>query len=398
MPSMGFDSEDLSSLIADYPMDHNLSLTRTTESRQGDRDEGDRRFKYKDFSSADATSTDTGVPSWPTTQAGVSESSLESGRDREAEARVPSAKGVSRGPAKGHMDLLKLSMELMEDQERMNTQAPFPPRPPIAPNPLKCSSSIQQQPINHMLDQASRLWDIIKDLSTAGDTPRLHTGSGYENGANTQASGNAGNGARQASMRPRSAVAGHLASNGDLDPSPFPATSESSYKSVDPILIANLVTTYVCLLRSCRSVFARLYHALLMAPASEENSLISLPGLQFGNFPLENNLAIQVRVLIELALGMLHRISNSLGINPADVIGGSSSPTPNDDAAYRMPFLGDPVAISIRQIILSQEMMQSNTQNGDPPPLAMIIKNIQALLERRYLPPFLSIIVSLSLF
>lgn len=383
MPSMGFDSGDLSSLIVDYSMDHDLALSRTAERRQGDKDERSRRFSYEDFPNADTSNTSnasTSVPGWPTAPAGPSEGSLESVQDKEPESGA--AEEPRGGPAKSHQDLLKLSLELMEDQEMMSAQAPWPPKPPITPNPLKCSSSIQQQPVNRMLDQASRLWDILKNLSAAGDAPRPRTttSAGYENShAN-------GNGAHQGSMRPRSGtVAGYPGgSNGDIDSWSFPAPSPPSYKHPDPILIANLVTTYVCLLRSCRAIFARLHHALLMAPTSEENSLISLPGLQFGSFPLENNVAIQVRVLIELTLGMLHRISAALGISPADVIGGgSSSPTPNEDAAHRMPFLSDPVAISIRQIILSQEMMLSSTQSVEPPPLARIIKNIQTLLERR---------------
>ncbi|SPO07538.1 uncharacterized protein DNG_10232 [Cephalotrichum gorgonifer] len=399
MPGMGFDSGDLSSLIVDYSMDHDLSLSRTTDRRQGsDRDEGGRRFSYDDFTNADTTSASTSVPSWPTTRGGLSDGTIESMRDQDVEPGVLNAEEAARGstPAKSHRDLLKLSLELMEDQEMMSAQAPWPPKPPITPNPLRCSSSVQQQPVNRMLDQASRLWEILKNLSAVGDTPRPRSGSRYENGSSNHSNGGGGgtssNGTnRQGSIRPRSATAGnsYLAGNGngsDLDSVAFPPPlPPHSYKHPDPVLIANLVTTYVCLLRSCRAVFARLHHALLMAPASEENSLISLPDLQFGNFPLENNVAIQVRVLIELTLGMLHRISNALGIGLADVIGGdsSSSPTPNEDAAHRMPFLSDPVAISIRQIILSQEMMQSSSQNVDPPPLARIIKNIRTLLERR---------------
>ena len=234
-----------------------------------------------------------------------------------------------------------------------------------------------------MLDQASRFWDILKCLSAASDAPKPHPGARYENDANNHANGSS-NGSRQGSIRPRSADTGYLA-NGDIDSSSLLSSAPlPPAKGPDPLLIVNLVTTYVCLLRTCRAVFARLYHALLMAPTSEVNSLISLPGLQFGNFPLENNLAIQVRVLIELTSGMLLRISNALGINPASVIGGSSSPRPSEDPEHRLPFLSDPVAISIREIILSQEMMQSGTQNGEPPPLVRIIKNIQTLLERRY--------------
>jgi hypothetical protein len=391
MPSMAFDSNDLSMLIVDYPMEHEMTpLPGTADRRQGDRDEGARRFSYENFSATGTTaSTSTGIPSWPTTQAGFSEGSLEFGRDQEADVAVSDSSVAedARTFAKSHKELLKLSLELVEDRERMDSQAPWPPRPPITPNPLKCSSSIQQQPVNRMLDQASRLWDILKDLSATSDTPKPRPGGpGYENGVSNHLNGSSDR-PRQGYTRPSNVETGYPGNNGNLASRSFsPPPSSSATRSLDPLLIANLVTTYVCLLRSCRAVFARLYHALLMAPTSEVNSLISLPGLQFGNFPLENNLAIQVKVLIELTSGMLLRISNALGISPASVIGGSSSPTPNEDVEHRLPFLSDPVAISIRQIILSQELMQNGAQDGEPPPLTRIIKNIQTLLERRYCP------------
>jgi hypothetical protein len=141
----------------------------------------------------------------------------------------------------------------------------------------------------------------------------------------------------------------------------------------------NLVTTYVNLLRNCRAVFTRLYHALQANPSPESNAMLSLPSLQFGEFQLENNVSIQVKVLIELASGMLQRIGNALGINTGP---GPSGPLSPDGQNYRLPFLNDPVAVSIREIILSQESMQGGIHGGDPP-LADIMNNLKRLLESR---------------
>ncbi|KAK8076186.1 hypothetical protein PG994_003458 [Apiospora phragmitis] len=80
-----------------------------------------------------------------------------------------------------------------------------------------------------------------------------------------------------------------------------------------------------------------------------------LPSLQFGTFQLSNSLPIQVKVLIDITSGMLLRITNALGINPAGVTASPSPASTQNDSEARLPFLTDPVAVSLRDTILSQE-------------------------------------------
>lgn len=289
----------------------------------------------------------------------------------------------------GYKDLLKLSLELVEDREILDTQAPLTARPSIAP--LTCSSTRQQQPVNRVLNQTARFWDIVKAMSSPS-SDNCANGNGGGGGY----CGSGGSGSQTRSNSTSSSVSlvnlnslrhgwenASLNGNGDLD-SNFSASSSSSIPSSasgrqDHLLMINLVMTYVNLLRNCRAVFTRLYNALQVTPSPESNAMLSLPSLQFGEFQVENNVSIQVKVLIELASGMLQRIGNALGINTGTGSGGSTSP---DDQNYRLPFLNDPVAVSTREIILSQESMQGGIHGGEPP-LMDIMTNLKRLLERR---------------
>ncbi|KAK0641434.1 hypothetical protein B0T16DRAFT_461498 [Cercophora newfieldiana] len=277
-----------------------------------------------------------------------------------------------------YKDLLKLSLELVEDREILDTQAPLTARPSIAP--LTCSSTQQQQPVNRVLNQTARFWEIVKAMSSASSET-------CSSGSNSSASGcgSGGSGSQTRSNSTSSSISlvnlnglrhgwenASLNGNGDLD-SNFSVSSSSSMPSSasgrqDHLLMINLVTTYVNLLRNCRAVFTRLYHALQVTPSPESNAMLSLPSLQFGEFQLENNVPIQVKVLIELTSGMLQRIGNALGIAGS---GASLSP---DGHNYRLPFLDDPVAVSTREIILSQESMQGGVHG--------IMNDLKRLLER----------------
>ncbi|KAK4035030.1 hypothetical protein C8A01DRAFT_38485 [Parachaetomium inaequale] len=289
-----------------------------------------------------------------------------------------------------YKDLLKLSLELVEEREILDTQAPLTALPSIAP--LTCSSIKQQQPINRVLIQTARFWDIVKAMASASQEScaissassgcgSASGGSGSQTRSNSTSSSSFSQGNLSSLRHVRDTAS--LSSNGDLD-SNFSGSSLSSLPTSaagrqDHLLMINLVTTYVNLLRNCRAVFTRLYHALQINPSPESNAMLSLPSLQFGEFQLENNVSIQVRVLIELTSGMLQRIGNALGINTGPGLNGPLSP---DDQNYRLPFLNDPVAMSTHEIILSQESMQGGIHGGDPP-LADIMNNLKRLLESR---------------
>jgi hypothetical protein len=322
---------------------------------------------------------------------------MDTGREhRDVEPDMMGAPVDTKRLSGTYKDLLKLSLELVEDREILDTQAPLTALPSIAP--LACSSIKQQQPITRVLNQTARFWAIIKALSSSASQESSAISSASSGCSSASGSGRSGGSGSQTRSNSTSSSSfsqvnlsslrhvrdtASLSSNGDLD-SNFSGSSLSSLPTSaaghqDHLLMINLVTTYVNLLRNCRAVFTRLYHALQVNPSPESNAMLSLPSLQFGEFQLENNVSIQVKVLIELASGMLQRIGNALGINTGPGPNGPRSP---DDQNCRLPFLNDPIAVSTREIILSQESMQGGIHGGDPP-LADIMNNLKRLLDSR---------------
>lgn len=293
-----------------------------------------------------------------------------------------------------YIDLIKLSLELVEDQHIIETQAPLDA---VNPPPHECPPAEQSRFINRVLNQSSRFWDILKNMSLAAESQRRRTGSPSHSNTSSNASSSGFNGNVNGNNLPSNGGS----SEGSIDSNIWRAWTRDTGSTrdldlylasalsprVDHILVVNLVMTYVYLVRSCRAVFVRLLQALEITPTAESRSPLRLPSLQFGDFQLENNLAIQVKVLVEMMTGMLLRIGNTLGISPAGVVvpcDGSASP-PAEDRDCRLPFMSDPVAISLREIILSQERLQGGAGHaGEAPPLLEVMTNLRRLLGRRY--------------
>lgn len=377
LPHMAFDANDLSLLMVDH------------SPARGENHEDDATLCGPGPGSA---GTNLGWGS----HGAHPEACLDTGREhRDAEPDMMRAPVDTQRLTGTYKDLLKLSLELVEDREILDSQAPLTALPSVAP--LTCSSIKQQQPINRVLNQTARFWDIVKAISSASQESCAvsSTSSGCDSASRSGRSGGSGSQTRSNSTSSTNFSqvnfsslhhvrdTASLSSNGDLD-SNFSGSSLSSLPTSatgrqDHLVMINLVTTYVNLLRNCRAVFTRLYHALQINPSPESNAMLSLPSLKFGEFQLENNVSIQVKVLIEITSGMLQRIGNALGINTGPGPSGHLSP---DDQDYRLPFLNDPVALSTHEIILSQESMQGGIHGGDPT-LADIMNNLKRLLESR---------------
>ncbi|EOO03322.1 hypothetical protein UCRPA7_1187 [Phaeoacremonium minimum UCRPA7] len=332
-------------------------------------------------------------------------STAENGRNHDPLC-LPSTSGeaphqVSQ-PLNSYIGLLKLSLELAEDRNIIETQAPLDVK---HPSPLpECPPVEQSRFINRVLNQSARFWDILKKMSTEVESQQPRAGNGSNsigirsNGVNNVNSrGHAptrgfDSGVWLGSTRSVTSDGGSNRVDMDLFGMPVSSSSAATGASVMPqradhVLVVNLIMTYVYLLRNCRAVFARLYQALDMTATAESQSALRLPSMQFGDFQLDNNLAVQVKVLVEMMSGMLLRIGSTLGISPIGVIfpaNGNASP-PAEDLDYRLPFMSDPLAVSVREIILSQERAQNGVaQPGEAPPLREILSNLRRLLERRY--------------
>ena len=316
-----------------------------------------------------------------------------------------------------YIDLIKLQLELVEDHNVIETQAPLDGRP--VPTLHECGPTIQSRFINRVLTHSSRFWDMLKGMSAAAESQKRRVGSSSRSNNSTSSNvsssgynmvGINGNGHGPPNSNSSGSSDGHRADSSsqwrpgwsragpsdsanhrpavdlDLDLDLYVSMSPMIPQRTDHVLIMNLVLTYLYLLRSCRAVFVRLLQALEETPA-ESQSPLRLPSLHFGDFQLENNLAIQVKVLVEMMSGMLLRIGNTLGISPAGVIvpvDGNASP-PADDRDCRLPFMSDPMAISLREIILSQERVaQGAATHAAEAPLPEVMASLRRLLGRRY--------------
>ncbi|KAK4222294.1 hypothetical protein QBC38DRAFT_460559 [Podospora fimiseda] len=152
----------------------------------------------------------------------------------------------------------------------------------------------------------------------------------------------------------------------------------------DILLATTLITTYLLLARTWRRTFGVL-HGFLIAPASSQSSM-SLPSLQFGGFQVRNNPAIQILVLLEVASGLLQIIESSLGIVHSTVRGGSNinnAKVSNTDEPRPLVFPMDPVAISIRETLLTQEMVASTGEEGVVP---MSLRQVMDVVKQQLAP------------
>lgn len=236
-------------------------------------------------------------------------------------------------PAIDSKSLTQLSLEIIEDYELLRTNSPLKGQPANVPH--HCSSTEQHRPFNRMLSQASQLWDIIKSMSVST------TADGVGDFSTTAAPGSLPN-------------------------------------RIDQVLIMTLITTYAHLMRNCRGIFMR----LLLALQSDASAKLILPALQFGTFQLNNSLPIQIKVLIDITSGMLLRITNALGINPAGVTAGPPPASMGSDSETRLPFLTDPVAVSLRDTILSQE--HDLPENEQHMSLRGIMVDILHLVDQKF--------------
>ncbi|KAK8015902.1 hypothetical protein PG991_008790 [Apiospora marii] len=236
-------------------------------------------------------------------------------------------------PANDSKRLTELSLEIIEDYERLRTSSPLKGQPANVPH--HCSSTEQHRPFNRMLNQASQLWDIIKSMSTSAATKGAP-------GSSTS------------------------------------AAHDALPRRTDQVMIMTLITTYAHLMRNCRGIFMRLLFAL----QSDASAKLILPRLQFGTFQLSNSLPIQVKVLIDITSGLLLRITNALGIDPAGVTAGPPPASTQNDSENRLPFLMDPIAVSLRDTILSQE--HDLPENEEHRSLHGIMVDILQLVDQKF--------------
>ncbi|KAK3375566.1 hypothetical protein B0T24DRAFT_591278 [Lasiosphaeria ovina] len=175
--------------------------------------------------------------------------------------------------------------------------------------------------------------------------------------------------------------------------SPTTLPSRRTTKNRDMVLTTTLVTTYVLVVRSWRQLFANL--ADLLSSSSQTTSdvvaLLALPALQLGGLHVRSSPDMQLAVLLETGAGLLAAIDACLGISfgfgfgggPARCVqqqqhwdgsaingaggggGGGPQSGPQSGGGSGSAVLAmDPASVSVREMLLSQEMLRAATEDG----------------------------------
>ncbi|KAK3296552.1 uncharacterized protein B0H64DRAFT_417903 [Chaetomium fimeti] len=160
------------------------------------------------------------------------------------------------------------------------------------------------------------------------------------------------------------------------------STATTSHRRApDILLVTTLVTTYILLTRNWRCIFSRLLAQLDSGSVDTAGTgALQLPDVQMGGFQIRSNPAIQTLVLIELTSGMLDTIERALGITYS---AGCSSGRVRGDGVNCWAVLIDPVAVSIRETLLSQERVRTGREgNGGELSLNQMMDRVKRQVEK----------------
>ncbi|EAQ88668.1 hypothetical protein CHGG_05287 [Chaetomium globosum CBS 148.51] len=130
----------------------------------------------------------------------------------------------------------------------------------------------------------------------------------------------------------------------------------------DILLVTTLVTAYILLKRNWRCIFSILLEQLESASGGTTRAgPLELPDVHMGGFQIRSNPTVQILVLLELTSGMLHTIETALGLTyPANC----SSEGAREEGVNGWAALIDPVAVSVRETLLSQERVRTGREES----------------------------------
>ncbi|KAI1076747.1 hypothetical protein F5B20DRAFT_309621 [Whalleya microplaca] len=258
-------------------------------------------------------------------------------------------------------DLLELCASLVDDHDILQSNGPCMPYTD-APSPIETA-------VQHALSRTSRFSDILKAMLAAETAPLQQRDNdiGPRQGRSSLPVANNALPTPFTASGPQSRQgdSDHLShSEYTINPA-YTSTSESTNtiqrrKVQDITLTTTLVTTYVLTMRAWRTIFSQINRLLLTTPPGTNRRQLMLPSLQLGGIPLQNNSSLKILVLLELSSSMLQVIETCLGINNST---GYAS-APDTRQVDRLALSMDPVSVSIRETLLSQEMLRSASEDG----------------------------------
>lgn len=237
--------------------------------------------------------------------------------------------------------------------------------------PNEASPKLIEQPIQSALEHTSRLLEILEGLAATEAPPHQHRQMGRHHtsdGSSSHSSAFGGAGLNTSAVLQGSMPGTHApyADSDCNDSNSSSGMSTSRQESYDVLLMTTLVTSYVYLIRTWRSVFSLLHHLLLATAPGQMRGLLKLPSLHFGGFRILNNPSIQIQVLLELRADLVQRIEAILGIGPSASYGSGryGDDTERHKTQPAAVFSVNPFAVSIRETLLHQERLRAATEDG----------------------------------
>lgn len=159
-----------------------------------------------------------------------------------------------------------------------------------------------------------------------------------------------------------------------------PTQATTGCKIHDISITTTLVTAYILTVQAWRRVFLEIHHFQQASKQDRSRRFPKLPRLQLGGYSVQNNSEIQIMVLLQLSSSMLQLVETYLGFPNATTCNG-----PGDDVQVkRLVLTTDPVSVSLRETMLSQERLRISKECGfGELSLTMMMDEIRKQLARR---------------
>ncbi|KAJ6028358.1 hypothetical protein N7540_003934 [Penicillium herquei] len=253
--------------------------------------------------------------------------------------------------------LLKLNLELADDLELLETESNLVRFLPFLRDDISSSVSKLDLPISRMLSHSTHFLEMLQPRVNTSENSCLipsielpHTVLDIFDDTKPLSLGSGDGGLEEVAT-----TASHDSGYHTIFTSPSDQERSIALNKYDISTSLAILTTHCQLIRLYRSVFNQLYQVLLIAPPADMASLLLLPSLQFGQYNMEGNLAMQAQALVDLVLNMLEKIERALGVSQ-DSTGEMSSASSS---------LGNSLLGCIRDNVIAQEQIECGVSLKD---------------------------------
>ncbi|KAJ5717597.1 hypothetical protein N7488_003243 [Penicillium malachiteum] len=254
--------------------------------------------------------------------------------------------------------LLKLNLELTDDLELLDTESKLARFSPFLRDDISSSVSKLDLPISRMLSHSTHFLEMLQPGANTSEISQHLIPSielpqtGLDIFDNTKP---LSLGSRDGGLEEVATTASHDSGYHTIFTSPSDQERSTVLEKYDISISLIILTTHCQLIRLYRSVFNQLYQLLLIAPPADMSSLLLLPSLQFGQYNMEGNLAMQIQALMDLVSNMLEKIERALGVSQDSSGDISSAPS----------ILENALLASIRDNVMTQEQIECGVSLKD---------------------------------